>query len=70
MIPPIPPLIKDKLSVFFFNSIRDKLNRSVKIDVYTTTQRDSITDWKKGEMIFNETLNTAQIYGNSGWVSL
>ena len=36
---------------------------------FTTTQRDALTS-ANGDMIYNTTLNKAQVYENGGWASL
>lgn len=70
MIPPIPTSIKDFLFLGFLQAIRQKLDRSVSLDKYTTAERDLITNWKVGEMIFNIDLDSAQVKTSTGWATI
>lgn len=39
----------------------------MRLPKYSTTERDLVTDWENGEMIFNYTAQKVQIYANSVW---
>tara|TARA_B100000963_G_scaffold326688_1_gene313922 strand:+ start:619 stop:2274 length:1656 start_codon:yes stop_codon:yes gene_type:complete len=42
----------------------------VGVSTVTTTERDALSGVKKGQFIFNETLNLAQYYDGTGWKSI
>ena len=44
-----------------------KSNDGVGVSTMTTAERNSLSGVKKGQFIFNETLNLAQYYDGSNW---
>ena len=47
-----------------------KSDGGVGMSTMTTAERNSLSGIKKGQFIFNETLNLAQYYDGTGWKSI
>jgi len=69
-IPPVP-IQKDAIFTRFLEAVRNTIQGKIELAEYTTLQRDNVTSWKRGQMIYNITVDKAQCFdGTNNWRDL
>ncbi len=73
-MPFIQPVPQDpnmsNVMLLFLEGIRQTVNGKLVATEYTTSQRDAITEWNNGDIIYNGTTNKFQGYASSAWTDL